>query len=108
MNAAADKTTSTNLLPRDHAYAIAEAARVYLASGLDDVQPRLPRLSANGARYVGNLYRDYAALMEIAENLNDENVTAAANASARLDSVARDIVPAAAWAFLMDRLAASR
>jgi hypothetical protein len=99
---------SAKLLPRDHAHAIAEAARNHLSAGLDDVQPRLARLSASGARYVGNLYRDYASLIEIAEHLNDGNETDAANAASRLDSVARDIVPHAAWAFLAERLADAR
>lgn len=92
--------TTANLLPHDHAHAIAEAARRYLADRLEEVRPRLERLSAAGGLYVGNVYRDYAVLMEIAEALNDGEITRAAQTAGRLDSIQRDEMPTAAWDFL--------
>jgi hypothetical protein len=93
--------TNANLLPRDHAHAIARAARAFLADRLArtrDLEPR--ELTADAAGYIGSVYRDAAALLELAELLEDDNLEAAAHRAARLDSVQRDELPTAAWEFL--------
>jgi hypothetical protein len=96
------KTTWTDvqLLPRDHAHNIRAAARDYLTRSLPDVRPRMQSLSASNALYVASCYANYAALLELAELLDDDNVEAAARRAARLDSVQRDELPKPAWDFL--------
>ena len=97
------KTTWTDvqLLPRDHAHNIRAAARKFLADRLArtrDLEPR--ELTADAAGYIGSVYRDAAALLELAELLEDDNVESAARRAARLDSVQRDELPPPAWDFL--------
>lgn len=97
--------TTPALLARDVAFIIRRNAAAYLAENVGKVVgDGHDRVSS--ARLAAAAYGDYAALLEIAERLDADDIANAVWKASRLDTVAREAIDPAAWNWLRERVVA--